>query len=280
MGDLRSSRAQRYVSRRVAANRVSSCRRFGVPRGEGNNDAMKRKALIAAAFVLAAACATASGSGEDGPIEASGIQLIVIRSGPLDVRVSGGEQFEMSFDSDSATRIVHRRDGSRLRVWIRNDGLLSSAPPGQIRISVPRGIDLIVETGSGRIIVDSADERKCSVHTISGGIQLHDVRGRLSVESVSGSIVIDSTEGGVIARSVSGGITGRRLKLTEDSSFSSISGDIEIGLDSALETLAFDLKSISGSVRIGSIRAERGLRMGFGATLVKGSTISGALFFQ
>jgi predicted small secreted protein len=147
---------------------------------------MKRKALIAAALVLAAACATASGSGEDGPIEASGIRVIVIRSGPLDVRVSGGEQFEMSFDSDSdsdsATRIVHRRDGSRLRVWIENDGLLSSGPPGQIRISVPRGIDLIVETGSGRVMVDSADERKCSVHTISGGIGLHDVRGRLSVD--------------------------------------------------------------------------------------------------
>jgi len=70
------------------------------------------------------------------------------------------------------------------------------------------------------------------------------------------------------------------LRLTSDSSFSSVSGNIDIELDSDLEDLGFDLKSVSGSITVGSIRTERGLRMGFGRTLVRGRTISGALAFQ
>lgn len=257
--------------------------------GEGVEEAMKRKALIAAALVLAAACASASGSEEDGPIDASGIQVIAIRAGPLDVRVRGGEDGEVSLDTGLSTaffsehespRVMHRRKGSRLNVWIENDGLFQTTPSGQIRIRAPRDTDLVVETSSGRVFVDGVGKGKCSIRTVSGRIRVHRMDGRLSVDSVSGSIDIDSTEGSVNARSVSGGISGRKVSLTHDSSFSSISGDIEIGLDSPLETLAFDLKSVSGSIRIGSIRAERGLRMGFARTRVSGHTISGALSFQ
>jgi len=251
---------------------------------------MKRKALIAAALVLAAACAFASGSEEEGPIDSSGIQLIVIRSGPLDVRVSGGDSAEVSLDSEatpdffsdngSGPRVVHQREGSRLNVWIENDGLFPPTPSGQLLIQAPHGTDLIVETSTGRVFVDGVENGKCRVHSVSGRIRLRHVRGFLSVDSVSGIIEIDSAQGGVDARTISGGIAGRKLRLTSDSSFSSVSGNIDIELDSDLEDLGFDLKSVSGSITVGSIRAERGLRMGFGRPLVRGHTISGALSFQ
>ena len=63
---------------------------------------MERKALIAAALVLAAACASASGTEENGPIDASGIDVIVVRSGHFDVRVTGGEDGELYIDSRPA----------------------------------------------------------------------------------------------------------------------------------------------------------------------------------
>jgi hypothetical protein len=251
---------------------------------------MKRLTAIAAALVCAACLASASGAEEDSAMDLSGIQVIVVRAGPLDVRVSGGDRSEVSLDaqpapgffSDSASgsRVVHKRRGSRLTVWLENDGLFPSPASGQIRVHASRDSELIVETGSGKVFVDSLEGGKCSVRTISGRVRLYRVRGRLSAESVSGSIDLDSTEGGVNARTVSGSITGRGLHLTDDSAFSSISGSIEVELDSALEDLGFDLHSVSGSITVGAIRAERGLRMGFGRTLVRGHTISGSMSFQ
>ena len=135
-----------------------------------------------------------------------------------------------------------RREGSRLFVWTESDGLFASILSGQIWIRAPHDTDVIVETSSGRVSVDGMASGHCSVHTISGRIRLHHLHGRLSAESVTGTI------------------------------------DIE--LDSDLEDLGFDLKSVSGSITVGSIRTERGLRMGFGRFLVRGRTISGALAFQ
>jgi hypothetical protein len=259
-------------------------------RGEGTEGTMTWSALIAAALFFSAACAGASGTGEDEPTDAPGIHVIVIRSGSLDVSVSGAENGTVSLhaetaagsflDDEPAVRVLHRRQGARLRVWVENDGLFESSPTGQVRISTPRDADIVVETSSGRVSVDGMSGGKCSVRTISGRIRVHHARGRLSMSSVSGSIDMDAAEGSVDARTVSGGIRGRGLTLTGDSSFSSVSGNIEMQLDSGVEMLAYDLKSVSGSITIGSIRAERGLRMGFGGPLVKGHTVSGALSFR
>ena len=258
--------------------------------GEGMDHGMERKALIAAALVLAAACASASGTEEDGPIDASGIEVIVVRSGHFDVRVTGGEDGELSIDSrpaaelfsdnESEGRIAQRREGSRLSVWIENDGLFQPTMTGQVRIRAPFGTDLVVQTSSGMVLVDGVREGTCTVRTVSGRIRVSRVRGSLSVDSVSGSIDIEAAEGSVKAHSVSGSISGRMLRLTGDSSFSSVSGNIQVVLDSPLETMAFDLKSVSGRITVGSIRAERGLRMGFGAPVVRGHTVSGALSFK
>ena len=144
----------------------------------------------------------------------------------------------------------------------------------------PRDTELSVETGSGRVFVDRLTGRKCSVRTVSGRVRLYRVRGFVSANSVSGGIDLDETEGGVKARTVSGSITGRGVRLTENSTFSSVSGAIDVELDSSLEDLGFDLHSVSGSITVGGIRAERGLRMGFGSTLVRGHTVSGSISFQ
>ncbi len=260
---------------------------------------MKRLTLIVAALVCAASLASASGAEEDSPLDLSGIDVIVVRSGPLDVRVSGRDGAEVTLDSEtshdsqpdffsdnglsddrSGTRIAHKREGSRLSVWLESDELFPAAASGQIRLHAPAGTELIVESGSGRVFVDRLESRKCSVRTVSGRVRLYHVRGRISANSVSGSIDLDSTEGGVKARTVSGSITGRGLRLTDDSDFSSVSGSVDVELDSALEDLGFDLHSVSGSITVGAIRAERGLRMGFGRTLVRGHTVSGSISFQ
>ena len=264
---------------------------------------MKRLTLAAAALACAAALVSASGSGEDIPVDLSGIRAIVVRSGTLDVRISGTDASEVSLEPrvsrDSAsdflagnglsdgdpgtpvgTRVVARREGSRLIVRLESDDLFPAPASGEIRLRAPRDTVLVVETGSGRVFVDRLESRSCSVRTVSGRVRLYRVRGRLAAESVSGSVDFDSTEGSLDARTVSGRITGRGLRLTDDSSFSSVSGSIDVELDAGPDDLGFDLHSVSGSITVGEIRTVRGLRMGFGKTLVRGRTVSGALSFQ
>jgi hypothetical protein len=225
---------------------------------------MKVKAMIAAALVLAAAHASASGREEDGPVDLLGITDIVVRSGPFDVRVTAGDDGELCIDSDEApsVRFVHRREGSRLSVWIESDGPFQSALNGPLRIHSAFDTDLVVQASSGTVSVDGVGDGKCSIRTLSGRISVSHMRGSLAFDSVSGSI------------------SGRGLTLTGDSIFSSVSGNIEVVLDTPLEELSFDLKSISGRITVGSIRTERGLRMGFGETRVRGNTISGNLSFK
>jgi hypothetical protein len=225
---------------------------------------MKCRAMIAAALVLAAVNACASGREEDGPAELFGITDIVVKSGPFDVRVTGGEDGDLCIDSDEAlpVRVLHRQEGSRLDVWIQGDGTFQHAPSGPLRVPAAFDVDLVVQASSGTVFVDGVGDGKCSIRTISGAITVSHVRGSLVFDSVSGSI------------------SGRGLTLTGDSSFSSVSGNIDVALATPLEELSFDLKSISGRITVGSIRTERGLRMGFGETRVRGNTISGNLSFK
>ena len=185
-----------------------------------------------------------------------------------------------SLADEAAARVLHSREGGRLRVWVESDSIFLSPPSGQLRVGAPRGIDIVVETSSGSVSVDGTVGGKCSIHTISGGMRIRRVRSRLSVNSVSGSIFLDAAEGSVDASTVSGTVHGRALKLIGDSSFSSVSGDIDVELAPGVETHVYDLQSVSGSITIGSIRAQRGLRMGFAGPLVRGHTVSGALSFR
>jgi hypothetical protein len=239
---------------------------------------MLRKGQIAAALLLFSALAYASGSEEDGPIDTQGVHVIVVRSGSVDVQVTAGGGPEVF--PEPGYRLVRQRDGSRLNVWVKSDGLFPPAGTGHVLVHAPRGTDVSVESTSGRILLEGIDGGSCRVSSVSGRIRLRHVRGGCSIHTVSGGVDLDSVEGSISARTVSGRIAGRRVNLTADSSFFSVSGDIEIGLTPALEALAFDLSSVSGRITVGEIRAEKGLRMGFGSTRVRGQTISGALSFQ
>ena len=64
--------------------------------GEGMERTMKRLILAAAALACAASLASASGTEEDSTVDLSGIEVIVVRSGSLDVRVSGSDGAEVS----------------------------------------------------------------------------------------------------------------------------------------------------------------------------------------
>jgi DUF4097 and DUF4098 domain-containing protein YvlB len=188
---------------------------------------------------------------------------------------------EESFFESRGYRVLHSVDGSRLSVWIeRDEGLFSGGRGGKLLFHVPDGTLVRVETVSGTVHVRGLESEILRVRSVSGSIGVKGIRGALDVSSVSGAISIERLQGAIIARTVSGSIDGRGIELTHDAKFASTSGSIDMRLENALEDLSFDLSSVSGSLKVGSISARRGLRMGEGQIMVRGETISGSQMYR
>jgi len=250
-----------------------------------------KQAIVALMILLAAAgTAGASGVGEEQVFTSTGIDSVSVRAEFLDVEVKTDDGLAVSVDAElppdspfepRGYRLLHEVVGSRLNVWLEKESALSPVKRGgKLTLRVPYDASVKIETVSGRITARGMETRSFGAKTISGRIRLQEIRGVLDASSVSGRIMVDTAEGRVTAKTVSGAIEGRSLSLTEDSSFSTVSGNIDVGLEAGIDNLRFDLTSLSGRIVVGNIKAIRGLRMGTGGTLVRGHTVSGSLSFQ
>lgn len=200
----------------------------------------------------------------------TGIDTVSVNGQFLDVDVTGADINRVdltvvdsagSLFGSNSYRVKHRETGNRLEIWVESDWPFFSAGRGTIRLVVPRRAALSAETVSGRIIFrDLADE--CHARTVSGAIELRGVRGSVQ------------------AKTVSGAIRGSDIELTDDSAFTTVSGGVDVVSGSPLDSLRFDLSTVSGRLIVGTIGAYRGLRMGFDGPLVRGSTVSGSISFR
>lgn len=251
---------------------------------------MIRRIITASALCLALAWpAFGSGDREGESFSRAGIDSIHVRAGSFDVEVHAVDTFEVSVASDlpqpslfdnRSYRLMHRQSGSLLEVWIESSNLFGFTGSGKIRLNVPRNARIRIETSSGSISLDGLDQGAFNARTASGGISVSDSRGDLDLNAVSGSIDLRSVEGRIHAQSVSGSTIGHGVTPRESSGFSSVSGSIELKFDASLDDYRFDLSTVSGGIVVGKIRAERGLRMGFGGITIRAHTVSGSIDIQ
>jgi hypothetical protein len=236
---------------------------------------------------LAASSAFCSGVPDDQFYGLTGIQSVTVKGQFLDVDVTGADisRVDMTLDTSDAGpfasnnfRVRHDERGNHLDVWVETDWL-SGGGRGTLRFQVPRGVKLRVETVSGRI----------SVRDLTGGFDLKSVSGRVVADRSRGTIRAESTSGALRftdvggtfrAKTISGPITGEGIDLLGDSTFSSVSGRVEISTDSGLDMLRFDVSTVSGRINVGTIGAAKGLRMGFLGPLIRASTVSGSVSFR
>lgn len=229
---------------------------------------------------------------------------VSVPAGDVSVQTVDGEESVVVVDGDE--RLVEQTevelDGDRLRVSFRGkrpfgitiaigDFSLGSRHLS-VRASVPHGTsasfatasaDVKVEgrlhtidakTASGDLRVRGEIERDAVLKTVSGDARVDRVGGDGRVQTVSGDVTIGWLGGSLETKSVSGDLRVESIR-QGDASFTSVSGDVEIGI-AVGSFLDVDAGSVSGDlsseVPLASVPGEGG----DGPTVVlRGKTVSG-----
>jgi hypothetical protein len=198
-----------------------------------------------------------------------------IPSGDIEVETTEGEESNITVDGDDRLleEVEIRQDGNRLVVSYRGKGKLgfSLSPLSivfgselRVRATVPHSAAVKVKTASADTKLDgrfgplglnsvSGDVRlrgevagNANLKTVSGDADLDRVEGDMSAHTVSGDLRIGPIAGSSDLKTVSGDI---RLQAVTagDVRFTSVSGDIEIGIAQG-SALDVDAGSTSGDL--------------------------------
>jgi DUF4097 and DUF4098 domain-containing protein YvlB len=163
---------------------------------------------------------------------------------------------------------------------------------GDVRITdVTAVID--VETSTGEIEIEDCAGRftirsstgdigvyettgNLSAQSSTGGHRYENLIGDLNARSTTGRIEIDGLQGRLDIRTSTGSQEGRAIVLTGDSSFESSTGRIDMDFNNAIENLEFDLRSTTGSLRVGREESQRQLFLGATGFTISGRSSTGS----
>jgi len=165
-------------------------------------------------------------------------------AGSVEVRGWSRSQVEVTGELGSRVEeLIFERDGDEILVKVkvprRNNGGISS----DLKISVPEGSSL-------------------KVNTVSADIEVSGVEGDQQLESVSGDVVTEAHEADIELGSVSGDVEVQGDNKAIRSRLNTVSGDIDtdsLAGDLGAETVSGDLTAINGSftrVNLNSVNGE------------------------
>jgi len=175
---------------------------------------------------------------------------------------------------------------------LRGDRFFADTTTGDVRLQ-EIATSVRAETSTGAIeIVDSAGQ--FDLTTTTGRIMLESVTGDVVAESstgrqsytdligdlvahsTTGRIEIDGSQGSLDIRTSTGNQEGRRIVLSGDSSFESSTGSIRMDFVDDIERLEFDLRSTTGSLRVGREDSQRQLYLGGTGFTIRGKSSTGS----
>ena len=226
--------------------------------------------------------------------EFSGIQSIEIENRSIDVDIRR---------TQGPTRVISRLHGMR-EVKIRQNGdeLEIRVSPKRIfgfgnfyehiEVLVNDESSISIDSGSGDISVEGIDLQELMIESGSGDLEISRSRGSMTISSgsgdqeyrdVHGSLVLRAGSGdisledvtGISSMETSSGDIDGSLRLVEDISIRSGSGDVNIDLENRKEELSFRLDAGSGNLRIDEIKSEDSLSIGNGSITLTGLSRSG-----
>lgn len=154
--------------------------------------------------------------------ELDGIKEVEVRGRFCDVIIEGYNGETLYFDgviegrSGKRYSIETDRSGPYLRIWIESPSSSWGSINGDLKLKVPKSIDVTVDNSSGDVLASNLTGRSLTFESSSGDIEMINVASDLKVEASSGDIEIDGLVGNLEVRTSSGS---QRLK--------QIKGDIE-----------------------------------------------------
>ena len=267
---------------------------------------MKKYGLCAFLILLTPLFAAASGAREGESFSYAEIDRIEIDAVFLNVEVRGennptvymrSDLPEGTFFSPRNFEVKHEVIGSKLRVWIERESIFSGGS-GTLFFRVPSQTELDVKTASGDVRISGIStsvmkaksasgnmtisdiDAEVTIGAISGDLTARKLNGDLDLTTVSGDIELSTLRGRIFVSSISGDIRGDDLLLEQSSNFKTVSGDIDLDLENALDELHYVLSTVSGRLKVGSISATRGLEMGNSPLTLKGESVSGSQTYR
>ena len=148
---------------------------------------------------------------------------------------------------------------------------------GEVEVSNCRG-EIDVTTTTGDIYIEDIDG-DIQAASSTGGHEYRDIVGNLTARSSTGGIRIDRLRGGLHLTSSTGSQSGEAVELTADSVFETSTGDIEFDFVQDVEDLEFDLRSTTGSLRVGREESQRRLFLGGRGFGVEGKSSTGSQYY-
>lgn len=148
---------------------------------------------------------------------------------------------------------------------------------GSIRVNHVKG-NLVSRSSSGSQRISEIVGSLNSVAS-SGSILIDDVEGKVVAYSSSGNVKLNGVKGAVDLKTTSGSIKGERITLTDNSSFRSSSGRINMSLNNA-DRLSYDLEAGSGRLKVGDLTSNGKLYLVKDQIWVKGRSSSGSQIFM
>jgi len=180
-----------------------------------------------------------------------------IPSGDIEVETTEGEESNVIVDGDERLleEVEIRQDGNRLVVTYRGKGKLgfSLSPLSlvfgselRVRATVPHSAALKVKTASADTHLDGRFG-PLGVNSVSGDVRLRgEVAGGANLKTVSGDADLDRVEGDLSAHTVSGDL--RIGPIAGSSDLKTVSGDIKLQAVTAGDVR---FTSVSGDIEIG-----------------------------
>jgi len=243
------------------------------------------------------------------------VDSIQIVSTDFDITTTGydGDEVEAQFYyQEKYCNIMYETRGKQLTITTKERKVFSifNNRHGRIILKVPYSILLDISTTSG--IIEVTDSRAVNnlqstsgtikiqkgrgdkqIYVTSGSLSVNEVTGNLTIDSTSGKILIDKvdgnltidatsgiteireTKGSMSINKISGRITGKNIFVAGTVNIMTTSGNVSMDFNNPIEDLNLVIKTNSGAVRVGELKATGNMTLGTGSTVARISTTSG-----
>jgi hypothetical protein len=263
--------------------------------------------LILLATLLAPGLVQASGASDESRTESfsydrvARVQVLGVEIYSVQVTGVSGQGFEgeVIAPPDARYGIEHRRSGDTVQIRAYRKGLFLDwlgAGSGTYRLvlRVPASCELEIATATGSITVSGVSGPK-KLETGTGSIAVRDsdgdvlgtsgtgsqvyagVSGDIAAKAGTGSVTLEGVRGTISAETSTGTIQGKALRLVSDSSFTAHTGSVTLDLAQSLDDFSFQLRTDTGSIKVGDAEARGRLVIGAGKIKLQAETDTGSV---